>query len=118
MGIELPKDTVSNPIKENVFESIKDSADRAAVEVQKKQERHSLALKNLNIFQNKKYFALAKLNNSNPKDKKVQAEYKLLDEQEFSYELESDISLFSLQNSLSHSSKMNQSLFMANSLLT
>jgi len=117
-GNEIKKDTITNPMKERVLASVQDSADSAQQKVEEKQVRYAAAMKQLNIFQNKKQYTLSKLNyNNNPKDPKVQAEYKLLDKQEFEYGLEADISRFSLQSSLSFSGKMNQSLFMANAML-
>jgi len=115
---EIKKDIITNPMKERVLASIQDSADNAQLKVEEKQLRYATAMKRLNIFQNKKHFSLSKLNyNKNPNDPKAQAEYKSLSGQEFDFELEVDVSRYSLQNSLSYSGKMNQSVFMANAML-
>lgn len=115
MGIEAAKDYVQNPIKENVLSDLKQSAESAQEKVEEKQALYAAAMKKLNIFQEKKHYAESVLRSNSSRQNK--AKYSTLSAQVFNAELDADILRGSLQSSLSYSAKMNQSIFVANSML-
>ena len=109
---------VKNPLKEKVLNDLSQREDSAHQEVEEKQARYSVAMKKLNVFQDKKYYAEKKARAINGKENSwAKAQYKDVSAQTFGCEVDADVLRSSLQSSLSYYSKTSQSVFSANAML-
>lgn len=109
---------VENPLKEKVLKDLSAREENAHDRVLEKQQQYAVAMKKLNIFQEKKYYAQSRLkSNHGQEDKWARSKYNEIASQTFGCEVDADVLRGSLQSSLSYYSKTSQSVFSANAML-
>ena len=107
-----------NPLKEKVLNDLTTREETAHERVLEKQQQYNVAMKKLNIFQEKKYYAEKKARPINGKENSWdKAQYNEIASQAFGCEVDADVLRGSLQSNLSYYSKTSQSVFMANAML-
>lgn len=118
MAGEIKTDYTQNPIKEKILEDVNQREENAHERMLQKQEQYNAALKKLNIFQEKKYYAERK---TKPYfglvDYSAKCEYNKIAALTSSCEIDASVLRDSLQSSIFYYGKTSLSAYMANSVL-
>lgn len=106
-------------MREKTLDSIHTTSENANKEVEAKQERYTMAMEQLSIFQSRKSTLFSQLKSSKNKDDNyLKNQYLTLCNTVSDAEINADVARGSLQNSLSYYSKTSECSYLADSILT
>ncbi len=113
-------DFVTNDLKQRTLENVKNQAENAHQKMQEKMELYEASMKKYINFKEAKQraFAIFKAYEGTGKEQEYKNIYYSAQKSLFDAESDSDILRDSARNSISFCAKMNESVFIANSILS
>lgn len=116
----MSREFITNDLKQKTLNSINNRAEEAYQKMQEKREAYEFAMKKFSIFKQKREVALTKFKaqKGTYTEDEAKMRYKNIDRQTSDYEINTDVLRESLRRDISFCAKMNNSAFIANSILS